>query len=154
MIATGIAIRKYMPADQPWFERLNRAWIEQYFQMEPVDVMVLRDPEQFILDKGGKILMAVCDETVVGTVALKFVEDGVYEFTKMAVDDHYRGRGIGLALAEAALDVAHLLEAKRVILYSNTRLKPAIALYRKIGFKEVPVDAVYKRSDIKMELSL
>ena len=36
----------------------------------------------------------------------------------------------------------------------NTALVPAIALYRKIGFVEVPVDGVYARSDIKMKLSL
>jgi ribosomal protein S18 acetylase RimI-like enzyme len=43
---------------------------------------------------------------------------------------------------------------KRIILYSNTKLETAIALYRKLGFKEIPLDGPYKRSDIKMELLL
>jgi len=33
-------------------------------------------------------------------------------------------------------------------------LETAIAMYRKLGFKEIPVDGLYKRSDIKMELKL
>jgi N-acetylglutamate synthase-like GNAT family acetyltransferase len=154
MTTNGIAIRHYVPGDQQWFESLNRAWIEEYFEMEPVDKLVLQNPQEYILDKGGKILMAEIDDEVAGTVALKFVSDGVYEFTKMAVAEKFRGRKIGHALAEAALLEAKQLGAGKVILYSNTRLRPAISLYRKIGFREVPVDAVYKRSDIKMEIRI
>jgi ribosomal protein S18 acetylase RimI-like enzyme len=90
----------------------------------------------------------------VGTVALKFVEPGVYEFTKMAVDEKYRGLKIGKALALAAIEKGKALGAHKIILYSNTILANAIALYRKLGFQEVPVDSVYERSDIKMELPL
>lgn len=31
-------------------------------------------------------------------------------------------------------------------------LLPAIALYRKLNFREIPVDGPYKRTNIKMEL--
>jgi ribosomal protein S18 acetylase RimI-like enzyme len=44
--------------------------------------------------------------------------------------------------------------ALSILLYSSTKLIPAIALYRKLGFVEVPLDGPYKRSDIKMELKL
>ena len=72
----------------------------------------------------------------------------------MAVDEKFQGKKIGQALADAAIAKAKSLGAKKIILYSNTILAPAIALYRKIGFKEIPVDGTYKRSDIKMELPL
>jgi ribosomal protein S18 acetylase RimI-like enzyme len=55
---------------------------------------------------------------------------------------------------EASIEKARQLGAHTVILYSNTRLAPAITLYRKLGFYEVPLDGPYKRSDIKMELPL
>jgi ribosomal protein S18 acetylase RimI-like enzyme len=154
MVATGIAIRDYEPSDQPWFESLNREWIELFFQMEPLDVKVLQHPEENILKEGGAILMAICDDEVAGTVALKKRSNGVFEFTKMAVAEKYRVRRIGLALAKAALKKATALNATTVILYSSTRLQPALALYRKIGFREIPVDGPYKRSDIKMEINL
>jgi len=149
-----LTIHEYRPEYQPWFEKFNRDWIEKYFWMEPIDVAVLQHPDEHILKKGGSILMASCDKEMAGTVALKYVEPGVYEFTKMAVDEKFRGQHIGLLLSEAAIIKARNLGAHKIILYSNTVLAPAISLYRKLGFKEVPVDAVYQRSDIKMELIL
>ena len=72
----------------------------------------------------------------------------------MAVAKPYRGLKIGYALGVAALDRARSLKASSVILYSHTSLVSAIALYRKMGFHEVPLDGPYKRSDIKMEILL
>ena len=149
-----ITMLDYTSFYQPWFEKLNRNWIEKYFWMEPIDVAVLQDPETYIIDKGGAIIMASVDDEIAGTVALKFVEKGVYEFTKMAVDEKFQGQKIGLALAEAAIEKAESLGAKKIILYSSTKLVPAINLYRKLGFVEIPVDGPYKRSDIKMQLNL
>jgi N-acetylglutamate synthase-like GNAT family acetyltransferase len=149
-----LTILEYKSEYQPWFEKFNRDWIEKHFWMEPIDVAVLQNPDEHILKKGGSILMASCDKEMAGTVALKYVERGVYEFTKMAVDEKFRGQHVGLLLSEAAIIKARQLGAHKIILYSNTILAPAISLYRKLGFKEVPVDAVYKRSDIKMELTL
>lgn len=145
---------EYTSLHQPYFENLNRNWIEQYFWMEPIDVAVLQDPESHIIQKGGAILMANIDNEIAGTVALKYVEPGVYEFTKMALDEKFRGQKIGLALAEAAIEKARTLGAKKIILYSSTKLVPAIRLYRKLGFTEIPVDGPYQRSDIKMQLIL
>jgi GNAT superfamily N-acetyltransferase len=150
----GVEILTYRSDHQPWFEKLNRDWIEKYFWMEPLDVQVLAHPDEHIVKKGGTILMAAYNKEMAGTVALKFVEPGVYEFTKMAVEEKFRGKKIGLALANAAIEKARHLGAVKIILYSNTLLEPAIALYRKIGFTEIPVDGPYKRSNIKMELKL
>jgi GNAT superfamily N-acetyltransferase len=154
MTTPVITMLDYNSFYQPWFEKLNRHWIEKYFWMEPIDVAVLQDPESHIIQKGGAILMASVDEEIAGTVALKYVERGVYEFTKMAVDERFRGQKVGLALAEAAIEKARTLGAKKIILYSSTKLVPAISLYRKLGFVEIPVDGPYKRSDIKMQLTL
>lgn len=150
----ALEITEYRPEHQPWFEKLNRDWIEKYFQIEPIDIAVLRHPEEHIIQERGAILMVSSNKEIVGTVALKFAEPGVYEFTKMAVHERFRGLKIGQTLAEAAIDKARQMGARKVILYSHTSLKPAINLYRKMGFKEVPVDGPYKRSDIKMELIL
>jgi ribosomal protein S18 acetylase RimI-like enzyme len=149
-----LQILEYEPSHQPTFEKLNRDWIEQYFYMEPLDEDVLRFPDKHIIAQGGSILMAQHAGEMAGTVALKIVEPGVYEFTKMAVEPRFRGLQIGKALALSAIEKAKALGATKIILYSNTILEPAIALYRKLGFIEVPVDGPYKRSNIKMELIL
>ncbi len=149
-----LEIVDYQPEHQPWFEKFNRHWIEKYFWMEPIDVEVLQHPESHILNEGGSILMATWQKELAGTVALKFVETGVYEFTKMAVAERFQGKKIGRALAEAAIERAKKAGAQRIILYSNTKLPTAIVLYRKLGFQEVALDGPYQRSDIKMELKL
>lgn len=154
MERSGIEIIDYQSNHQPWFETFNRTWIEKYFWMEPIDVEVLQNPDLHIISKGGYIFMAQCNREIAGTVALKYTKPGVYEFTKMAVDEKFQGKKIGLALAEAAIQKARALQATAIILYSNTRLKPAISLYKKLGFIEVELDGIYKRSDIKMQLVL
>ncbi len=147
-------ILSYRKEHQPWFEKLNRDWIEKYFWMEPIDFEVLQHPEDHILKHGGTIFMGLYNKEIAGTAAVKFVEAGVYEFTKMAVDEKFQGKKIGKAIAETAIDWCRKSGARRIILYSNTKLETAIAMYRKLGFKEIPLDGPYKRSDIKMELRL
>lgn len=154
MESTILEIVNYEPAHQPWFEKLNREWIEKYFWMEDIDEQVLQHPESHILNHGGAILMARFQHEVAGTVALKNVEPGVYEFTKMAVAEPHQGKKIGEMLAHVAIQTAKERGAKKIILYSNTKLHKAIALYRKLGFVEVALDGPYKRSNIKMELNM
>jgi GNAT superfamily N-acetyltransferase len=150
----NVEIIEYREEHQPWFEKLNRSWIEQYFHMEEIDFDVLQHPDVHILSHGGTILMAQVDRQIAGTVALKYSSPGVFEFTKMAVDETHRGKKVGLVLAEAAIDKVKAMGGHTIILYSHTSLLPALQLYRKLGFIEVPVDGPYKRSDIKMELKL
>jgi GNAT superfamily N-acetyltransferase len=149
-----VEILSYQTEHQPWFEKLNRDWIEKYFWMEPIDFDVLLHPDEHILKKGGTIFMGSYNKEIAGTAAVKFVEPGTYEFTKMAVDKKFQGKKVGKAIAEAAIQWSKDSGAGRIILYSNTKLETAIAMYRKLGFKEIPLDGPYKRSDIKMELKL
>jgi hypothetical protein len=57
---------------------------------------------------------------------------------------------------EAAIGFAHGTGARRLMLVSNTRLGPALTLYRKHGFRDVPLDPAngYTRADIQLEIRL
>jgi ribosomal protein S18 acetylase RimI-like enzyme len=150
-----ITIIDYRPEHQPYFEKFNREWIEELFEMEPVDEWVLTNPDKAILQQGGAILMAEYDGTVAGTVGLRKVDEHSYEFTKMAVDGNFRRKGIAEAISYASFRKAKALGAKRVILYSNTKNAGAVKLYEKIGFKHVEVENdVYKRANVKMEIDM
>ncbi len=150
-----IRIIDYRPEHQPYFEKFNRDWIEKYFVMEPIDEFVLTDPEEALLKPGGAILMAECDGEMAGTVALRKVDEKTFEFTKMAVDEKFRRRGIAEAISQASFTKAKELGATTVILYSNSILTPAIRLYEKLGFKHMPVgNTGYKRSDVKMKIDI
>jgi ribosomal protein S18 acetylase RimI-like enzyme len=150
-----ISIVDYQPVHQPYFEKFNRQWIEEFFTMEPVDEFVLTNPDEAILKDGGAILMALYEGEVAGTVGLRKVNDTVYEFTKMAVDSNFRRRGIAEAISYASFEKAKQLGAEKVVLYSNTKNAGAIKLYEKIGFVHLqPETGVYARANVKMVIDI
>lgn len=151
----SIRIESFQSEWREYFKTLNQAWIEQYFELELIDEYVLSNPEEAILKDGGQILFALIDDDVIGTVALKYVDPFTMELTKMAVDQKYQGFGAGKILCIEAIHLAKRMGVKRLILYSQNALKPALYIYRKLGFMEVPVETgKYKRADVKMELHL
>src|SRR5687767_8696740 len=97
-----IQIVDYRKEHQPYFEKFNRAWIEKYFWLEDLDRYVLTHPEEAIIQPGGAVFMALYDGVPAGTVALKKVNHETYEFTKMAVDEPFRRKGIAEALSHAS----------------------------------------------------
>jgi GNAT superfamily N-acetyltransferase len=137
------------------FRDLNVEWITTHFALEDTDREVLDDPEHAILLRGGSILMAEDGGEIVGCCALIRIAPDAFELAKMAVAPAARGKGIGMLLGRAAVDRAQRMGARRVELLSNTALQPALHLYRKLGFIEVPLGPTeYRRANIRMELRL
>ena len=125
--------------------------------MEESDFKALDDPEGYILNKGGKILVALYNGEPLGVCALIKMDDPDYDFelAKMAVSPKMQGKNIGWLLAQRIISTAKDAGAKNIYLESNTALKPAINLYHKLGFKRVFGRATpYERCNIQMELSL
>lgn len=155
---SDVEIVEYQPQYKNAFYEFNRRWIEMYWELEPHDIEVLENPEKHILEKGGHIFVALYKGTPVGVCALcPMPGNPVYDFelAKLAVNDSIQRKGIGRRLCEAVISKAREEGGKMLFLESNTRLKPAIALYRKLGFKELPeYHPAYARGDIQMELSL
>nr|WP_314896789.1 GNAT family N-acetyltransferase [uncultured Flavobacterium sp.] len=131
---------------------LNIEWLEKYFKVEPKDEIVLSNPQGEIIDKGGMIFYAKYNDAIIGTVSLIKIDNSTFELSKMAVKDGIQGLGIGKKLMVHCLTVAEQKGIKKLILYSNRKLLPAIHLYEKFGFVEISLeDCVYERADIKME---
>ena len=148
-----VEIVTYQPKYADAFKRLNYAWIEQLFAVEESDRKMLEDPEGYIIEKGGEVLIALLDENPVGTCALINSNGGTYELAKMAVSEEARGNKIGLKLGLAIIEMARDHKAKKLFLETNSSLKPAINLYRKLGFKDInPEDSPYERCDVQMEM--
>jgi len=136
------------------FSELNLAWLMKYFVVEPVDNQILSDPKKSIIDRGGFIFFASANGEIAGTFALIKIGPAVYELSKMAVGEDFQGKKIGNRMLEFCMEEVKRLQAAKLILYSNTKLQPAIHLYKKYGFAEVPfVNSDYQRSNIKMEIN-
>ena len=147
-----VEIVNYREAYKQFIKILNYEWLEKYFSVEENDVLQLSNPQEEIIDNGGKIYFALYNNEVVGTSSLMKVDNEEYELAKMAVTENAQGLGIGKKLLEHCLKEAIILGATSVSLFSNTKLVSAIALYRKYGFEEIalPADIHYKRANIKM----
>lgn len=149
-----VEIVTYEPCYQPIFRALNEEWITAHWKMEESDYKALDHPQEYILDKGGYIFVALYKNEPVGVCALNKLEDSPYDYelAKLAVSPKAQGRGIGLLLGEAVLNKAIEAGGQKVFLESNTLLKPAIHLYRKLGFRELAeYHPSYERGNIQME---
>ena len=136
------------------FHDLNIDWLKTYFVVEEYDKNILLQSKKYIIDKGGYIFFAKLGKQIVGTIAfLKTEREDIFELTKMSVKKNYRGLGIGNFILKNSLNFAKINNFKCVILYSNRKLKNAIYLYKKYGFKDIDIESnsPYHRADIKME---
>ena len=152
----NIEIIPFQPEYVQDFKNLNIAWLKKYFWVEPHDEEVLGKPEKHIIEPGGTIFFVKQDEEIIGTVALMKMEEGVFELTKMAVTPKAQGNNIGQELMEHTLKFAKKQGWKHLIIFSNRKLENAIHIYKKYGFKEIPIgeNNPYARGDIKMKLDL
>lgn len=152
----AIRIVPYEPQYAQAFRDINVGWIEQYFEMEQADYDALDNPDTYVLNKGGHIIVALLNDQPVGVVAMLKMPDDAYELAKMGVSPEAQGLGIGYMLGQAVIEKARELKARRLYLESNTRLNPAIKLYYKLGFEKLPhtIPSPYQRSNIQMELWL
>lgn len=137
------------------FRDLNYEWIEQHFDVEEADRAMLEAPEEKILRGGGYIVIAKYRGEVVGTCALIRHDPQQMELAKMAVAESAKGKGIGYLMGQHCIDKARALNCTTVFLESNTKLTPAINLYKKLGFERVVGQpSPYARCNIQMSLSL
>jgi len=156
----NINIEDYTAKYQPDFKALNVAWISQHWQLEAPDLHALDDPQAYIIDQGGSIILAIDsfatgNQQVVGCCALIAMGNNNYELAKMVVSPTIKGRGIGYILGKNIVERAKSLGAKRLYLESNSSLTPAINLYQKLGFKHISAaSSPYQRCDVQMELHL
>lgn len=148
----------WRPELQPVFKRLNEAWILEYFELEDADRKMLDDPQGYIIDAGGEILFAQdrSTEEIVGTCALVNRGGGAGELAKMTVIPSLRGQGVGRLIANAVVARAREMGFETLYLETNSRLAPALGLYRQLGFvrKPSPWASDYTRADVYMEMTL
>ncbi len=159
-LAASLAILDFTDDLAPAFCAINVEWIEAMFALEVTDRAILGAPRSSIIDRGGIIrFVAAGDLGVVGTCALMWIADGVFELTKMGVLAAARGRGAGAFLLAHVVAEARAMNLDRVYLLTSHKCEAAIHLYEKAGFvRDTGVMADfgerYTRCDVAMSLPL
>jgi putative acetyltransferase len=104
----------------------------------------------------GRLLLVEYEGQLAGCVALHKLESGVCEMKHLYLRPQFRGKGLGRALAERIIAEARQIGYQQMRLDTvETEMKDAVAMYRKLGFKEI---APYRSNPIAgamyMELKL
>lgn len=94
------------------------------------------------------------DEKLIGTVALKKIDDYTVELKALYLDKSYRGQHLGSRLIKVAIDEAKTRRFKSMVLDSMSKYKEALHLYEKLGFRNTERfnDNVYADVFMKLEL--
>lgn len=104
----------------------------QSFDQELLDL-----PDMYGSPAGGLLLVSQADEWV-GCAGVRRLDQAACELKRMYLRDSMRGMGIGRILLGAALDLAQMLGYEKIRLDTLPSMETAIALYRSVGFTEIP----------------
>jgi putative acetyltransferase len=96
----------------------------------------LSDIKSNYFDKGGYFFVAVLDNKIIGTVAIRPYKKGVAKLKRMYVNNKHHGKGIGSKLYDIAEAWCKKQGYKRIRLSIYTNLKKAIILYKHKGYKQ------------------
>jgi putative acetyltransferase len=114
-----------------------RAGTQEVFGTEPA---LFEDMDDVLGQYGppsGTFLVLLDDGRVVGTGAVRRLDEHTCELKRMWLLPPYRGRGFGRAMAQRLLDFARSVGYQRARLDSARHLHAAISLYRRLGFYEI-----------------
>lgn len=101
---------------------------------------------------GAMIFFAVENDIALATCMAMPVEGTTWELCKMGSNKNIPHKGAGSAVFEASMKWALAHGAERIVILSNSKLKPALHIYEKYGFKEIKLDDYeYVRGDIAFE---
>jgi len=87
----------------------------------------------------GRLLIAYLDADAAGCVALHEFEPGIAEMKRLYVRPAFRGKRVGLALANAIIEAAREMGYERMRLDTvPSEMADAVKMYQRLGFHEIP----------------
>jgi putative acetyltransferase len=142
---SAVAQRIYYPGKTPQF---FYDVLEEEGELHDVD-----DFQQVYVNNDGLFLVVLDDQRVVGSGALKRIDQEIAELKRLWLLEEYHGQGIGYRV------VMHLFDFAREKGYSRIRLQTgevqarAVKFYKKLGFYEI--ESYHESMDnISMEIKL
>lgn len=108
------------------------------YQLDTLDDIM--DPNGYYFERGGTFLVTVENGEVIGTGAVRSLEQDVCELRRMWLKPQHHGRGLGKRMAEELLAFSRSAGYRKVRLetYDASRQGAALRLYESLGFDYIP----------------
>jgi len=97
------------------------------------------DIQSNYFDNGGTFLVTVNDGQIIGTGAIRYLEEGVCELKRMWLSTDHHGRGLGYKMMQELFSRARQLGYRKMRLETDPIIQfRAVSFYRQLGFYEIP----------------
>lgn len=97
------------------------------------------DVQRNYFENGGTFLVTVSDGHIIGTGAIRYLEDGVCELKRLWLLLEYHGQGLGYRMMQELYKIAHQKGYKVMrLLTDRTVQRRAVDFYKRLGFYEIP----------------
>jgi putative acetyltransferase len=139
MAATS-KVRPYRPVDyQGLLSFLNSTLSEMGYDFLPDGKDAdIRDIDDVYIKNGGSFHVVDDQGEIRGCVGVKRLSDEIAELKRLYIAQECRGLGLGRALCINAIEDARNFGYKFLRLDTTTKSQAALALFRKLGFCEIP----------------
>ncbi len=87
---------------------------------------------------GGRLFLVSVEGKLAGGVGLRPLQVDISEMKRLDVRPEFQGLGLGRRLAEATIEAAREIGYRRMRLDTIANMCAAQALYRSLGFTEIP----------------
>lgn len=99
----------------------------------------MEDVRKNYFDNGGTFLVTVQDGRVIGTGAIRYLEQGVCELKRLWLLTEYHGQGLGFRMMRELLRIAREKGYKIIRLETDRIVQArAVQFYERLGFHEIP----------------
>ncbi|MEX1203587.1 MAG: GNAT family N-acetyltransferase [Ferruginibacter sp.] len=126
---------QYAAAAQLFQEYATWLGIDLCFQGFEEEVRTLK--KMYGPPNGGIVLCEI-DGKYIGCVGIRKIDKSTAELKRMYVQPHQQQKGIGTAMLEKAFQLARDCGYQKIKLDTLNTMKPAMDIYLKNGFKEIP----------------
>ena len=109
---------------------------EQGFDHDPIKDFDLEDIDMYYLQHGGVFYVGIKDGAIIGTSAVRRIDDKRCEIKRIYLRKEFRNMGYGRELFSKALEFSKQ-NYSIAVLKTDARLIDAIGLYLKNGFSVV-----------------
>ena len=110
------------------------------------------DIQRSYFDDDGTFLVMVDGDKIIGTGAIKKLDEEICELKRLWFLKEYRGKGLGYQMTQELLSFARQKGYKRVRLETDPEAQSqAMAFYKRLGFYEIPQ---YSQHDDEVALEL